>query len=87
MMSSSKYIEIGSMPIPELARSQVGTVAKYFLSVEPNSRQEASKSIKAACSRYKSLCSITSTSLLIEQGDGSWRPSSVLTVTITERKK
>ena len=74
------------MSVPELSRANVGTMAKFVLTVEANSRQEVSKSIKAACSKNGSLCEVSGVSILVEQADGAWHPSSILTVTMIKRK-
>lgn len=84
-MSSSKYIEMSTISVYDFARSRVGTTAKFLLSTLPEARQKASSTIKAACSKYRTACELKGISILIEQPDGVWLPSSMLVATIVEK--
>lgn len=84
-MAYEKYIEISTMGIKEFAKSPVGTVAKFWLTVRPNVRQDVSGFITSACFRQRAVCSINSRGMLIEQADGSWLRTAILEVTMVKR--
>lgn len=84
-MSSRQYIEMSSMSVYDFARSPIGTVAKFLLSTHLEARQKALATIKAACSKYRTACELKGTSILIEQPDGVWLPSSLLFATTVNK--
>jgi hypothetical protein len=81
---NSKYIESGTLGFSAFSKSPVGTSVTYLLSTLPNANQEVSKSLKSACTKAGSVCTIKSTNILIEQEDGSWLPSHILTAEIKQ---
>lgn len=83
----SKYIDFGLMSIPEFAKSNVGTIAKFVLTLNPKSRTEVSKSIKSACTKYGSKCEIKTVDIMIKTDDVNWVQTHILEATITEMKK
>ncbi|WP_415912391.1 hypothetical protein [Neptuniibacter sp. QD37_11] len=82
----SKYVEFGTMGFSEFARQSIGTEVKYMLATEVKARHHVSKSLKSACSKAGSLCEISCVSVLVEQDNGSWLPTSILTAKITEER-
>jgi hypothetical protein len=84
-MAKSKYIEFSTLSVPDFSRSPVGTEAKFLLTTVLNARQAVSSSLTSACVKNGSECQISGKSILIEQSDGNWSPSSILTVVITNR--
>ena len=84
--TSSKYIMMSTMTVPEFANSPVGTVAQFILSrFEHDSRFEVAKSIKSACNKAGSLCTQVTTKVLFESKFGdSFTTSKMITCTITK---
>jgi len=74
------------MPIPAFAKAEVGTVAKFFLSLDSKSRAEASKSIKSACSKYGSKCELKTIDILVRTDEVNYTKSQILEATLTNKE-
>ena len=79
----SKYVDFGTMRFADFASSKQGTVAKFFLSKDPESLFQAGKSLKSACTKVGSSCVIKSTRVLINTDETTWVQSHVLEAEIT----
>lgn len=79
----SKYIEFQSMTMATFARSPAGTVAHFFLVPGSKARHEIGKSLKSACSRSGTTCTMETTELLVQQDDETWLKSRIIRAEIT----
>jgi hypothetical protein len=80
----SKYVEFGTMSFADFSKSEVGTVANFFLTSDPKSRSEVSKSLTSACSKVGASCQIKTTDLLVKVDDLTWQQTHTLRAEITE---
>jgi hypothetical protein len=85
--SKSKYVDFGTMSFADFSKSELGSEAKFFLTCDPKSRAEVSKSLKSACHKAGSNCQIKTTDLLIKIDDLTWQQSHILEAEITNITK
>lgn len=78
----SKYVDFGTMSFADFSKSKIGTVAKYFLTSDPASRNEVSKSLKSACHKATSSCQISTIDIMVKIDDLTWKQSHVLEAVI-----
>jgi hypothetical protein len=83
----SKYVEFGTHSFTDFSKSEVGTVANYFLTCDPKSRNEVSKSLTSACHKAGSNCKINTTDLLVKTDELIWKQAHTLRAEITKNKK
>lgn len=80
----SKYVEFGTMSFADFSKSEVGTVAKFFLTCDPKSRNEVSKSLTSACHKSGANCQMETTDLLVKKDNLNWQQSHILVAEITK---
>lgn len=80
----SKYVEFGTMSFADFSKSEVGTVASFFLTCDPKSRSEVSKSLTSACHKAGVNCKIKTTDLLVNIDNLTWKQSHTLRAEITK---
>jgi hypothetical protein len=79
----SKYVDFGTMSFADFSKSESGTVAKFFLTCDPKSRDEVSKTLKSSCFRAGSNCQIKTTDLLVKIDELTWQQAHILEAKIT----
>lgn len=79
---SSSQILFSSMTIDAFASSPCDTKARFLTVAKPEAAQDVRHEIHGACKLVGSNCSISSQAILMEQKDGSWLPSTILTATM-----
>ena len=80
----SKYVDFGTMSFADFSKSELGTLAKFFLTCDHKSRDEVSKTLKSSCHKAGSNCQIKTTDFLIKIDDLTWKQSHILEAKITK---
>lgn len=81
-MNGDHLILFSSMSIDEFSASQAGTKARFLVVSATDADKDLRHHIHQACKERNAACTITAQSILMEQKNGSWLPSTILTATI-----